>query len=97
MPIDDSDHPYWRREKKTVFVPVEVEYHPPTGIIYPFTLPTRDDVEKAFREHPARNVINEQIAKYEEEIAYQKMVENPDKVREAKNAIQVLEALAGRF
>lgn len=45
-----STNEYYAPTVETVMVPVEVKYHYATGIVYSFTPPTREDVEKALKE-----------------------------------------------
>ncbi len=46
---DDRDHPYWAKVEKVIMVPVKVQYHDATGIVFGFTKPTLEDCEKALR------------------------------------------------
>jgi hypothetical protein len=43
-----AEYDYYEPRKMTILVPVEVEYHDATDVVYGFTPPTLDDVQNAF-------------------------------------------------
>jgi hypothetical protein len=47
----DKDHPdYYLATTATIMVPVQVRYHLPTGVVYSFECPTREQVEQAIKD-----------------------------------------------
>jgi hypothetical protein len=57
MDADARDHQwddYYAPKKMTILVPVEVEYHDATDVVYGFKQPSLDDVERALRERNSR-------------------------------------------
>jgi hypothetical protein len=48
-----EDPDYYLATTATIMVPVQVRYHLPTGVVYSFECPTREQVEQAIKDQDA--------------------------------------------
>jgi len=95
---------YYARSKKTVFVPVEVEYHEPTDTIFEVSWGAKISIERAMRDNPARKIIEAEINLYEDEIEGWKnddtivdRINRQMEIDKLKAAIKALKLLANKF
>lgn len=102
---------YYARLKKTVFVPIEVEYHEPTDVVYQYGIRSEKNnlkivyrylVENELHHSSVRKIIEAEIKLYEselEDLIHQALSSYELKVNEdsINGAIQALKLLANKF